>query len=348
MVRRQLLSLVLALAFAAAGCHHRHAPAAPGGAANNTYLFCFWNVENLFDDKDNSRKAAGDKLYDPWFAENPDILQLKLSRLTEVLLGMNGGKGPDVIALVEVESLRSAELLMNALNEKVSDPGMKYRYAIAKEIHVGRHIAPAVISRLPVLRDRVKLHGRGQRILEVHVNVRDQDLVLMVSHWTSRISDRDGTKRGRYGDEIYGTFRGMYHSNPKVDFLACGDFNDTPADASVTDRLHATDDKEAVLNGVEEPRLFNLFAAKAAEGWGTHYERGTWYWFDQIAVSRGLLDEEGWSCDPRTARAVPTPARPGDRRSPHPPWKFGGPYNKAARGYSDHFPVSVELTLRTP
>ena len=83
----------------------------PGGGANNTYLFCFWNVENFFDDNNDGRKAAGDKVYDPWFAENPDILKLKLSRLTEVLLKMNGGKGPDIIALAEVETPRAAELL---------------------------------------------------------------------------------------------------------------------------------------------------------------------------------------------------------------------------------------------
>jgi endonuclease/exonuclease/phosphatase family metal-dependent hydrolase len=348
MTRRRSLWLLFALALVPAGCHNRPALATPGGGVNNNYLFCFWNVENFFDDNDDGRKAAGDKLYDPWFAENPDILRLKLSRLTEVLLSMNDGKGPDIIALVEVETPRAAELLKDALNEKVGDPGMKYRHVICKEMHVGRHIAPALITRLPVLRDRVKLHGRGQRILEVHVNVRDQDLVVLVSHWTSRVSDHTGAKRAKYGDQIYGTFRGMYETNPKVDFLVCGDFNDTPADESVLDHLHAVGDRDAVMNALEDPLLFNLFAARAAEGWGTHYDRGTWYWFDQIAVSRGLLDEEGWSCDPKTAKAVPTPARPGNRRSPHPPWRFGGPHDKAARGYSDHFPVTVELTLHAP
>jgi endonuclease/exonuclease/phosphatase family metal-dependent hydrolase len=348
MTRRRPFWLLLALALVPAGCQSPPGQPTPEIGANNTYLFCFWNVENFFDDQNDGRKAAGDKIYDPWFAENPDILKLKLSKLTEVLLKLNGGKGPDILALAEVETRRAAELLRDALNEKIDDPGMKYRQAISREMHVGRHIATAVISRLPVVGDRVKLHGRGQRILEVHVNVRDQDLVVMVSHWTSRVTDHTGEKRAKYGDQIYGTFKGMYKANPKVDFLVCGDFNDTPEDASVRDHLHALGDREAVMNAIEEPLLFNLFAAKAAEGLGTHYDRGRWYWFDQIAVSRSMLDEEGWSCDPQTATAVPTPARPGDRHSPHPPWKFGGPHDKAARGYSDHFPVTVELTVHAP
>jgi endonuclease/exonuclease/phosphatase family metal-dependent hydrolase len=315
------------------------------GVAKNTYLFCFWNVENFFDDNNDGRTAAGDKVYDPWFAENPDILQLKLSRLTEVLLKMNGGKGPDIFACVEVETRRAAELLKDALNEKLGNPALNYKEVICKEVQVGRHIAPAVISRLPI--GRAKLHGRGMRILEVHVNVRDQDLVLVVSHWTSRVSDHTGDKRAKYGDQIYGLFKGMYKTNPKVDFLVCGDFNDTPTDESVRDHLHAVGDKEAVLNAVEEPLLFNLFAA-AEKGVGSHFDRGRWYQFDQIAVSRGMLDGEGWTCDPQSAAVVPTPPRPGDRHSPHPPWKFGGPRDKGPRGYSDHFPVTVELTVHAP
>jgi endonuclease/exonuclease/phosphatase family metal-dependent hydrolase len=351
--RQTLLALVVLLVLAAAvaglfpdGCQKRPTTEEAAGGANNTYLFCFWNAENFFDDNNDGRHAAGDKVYDPWFAENPDILKLKLSKLTEVLLKMKDGKGPDIIALVEVETPRAAELLKDALNEKLGDPSLYYKYLLCKEVHVGRHICPAVISRLPA--ERAKLHGRGMRILEVHVNVRDQDLVVLVSHWTSRVSDHTGEMREKYGDQIYGTFKAMYKSNPKVDFLVCGDFNDTPTDASVRDHLHAVGDKEAVLNAVEEPLLFNLLAAAADKGLGSHFDRGRWYLFDQIAISRGMLDGEGWSCDPQTATVVPTPPRPGDRHSPHPPWKFGGPRDKAARGYSDHFPVTVELTLHAP
>src|SRR4051812_24013141 len=44
----------------------------PGGVGQQTeFLFCHWNVENLFDDEDNGRKGPGDKEYDPLFANNP-------------------------------------------------------------------------------------------------------------------------------------------------------------------------------------------------------------------------------------------------------------------------------------
>jgi hypothetical protein len=50
LVRRLRLALSLAaLAVLLAGCHRR--TPRPADAAAGDYLFCFWNVENFFDDK---------------------------------------------------------------------------------------------------------------------------------------------------------------------------------------------------------------------------------------------------------------------------------------------------------
>src|SRR5215468_5916848 len=83
-------------------------PASARQAKAKPILFCFWNVENFFDDKPNPKLEKADRTFDDFFAKNRKMLELKLQRLTQVLLGksMNGGNGPDVIALAEVESLR--------------------------------------------------------------------------------------------------------------------------------------------------------------------------------------------------------------------------------------------------
>jgi endonuclease/exonuclease/phosphatase family metal-dependent hydrolase len=343
-----VLLAVLCIGIVYAVCQRPTSAHEEVGGNNNTFLFCFWNVENLFDDHNDGRTGTSDVIYDPWFAENPDILQLKLSRLTEVLAQMNRGRGPDVIALVEVESSRAVTLLKDAMNKKLANQALSYKYTAFKDVKGGRHIAPAVISRVPIVSDRVRLHGRTQRVLEAHLRVQGIDLALLTTHWTSRITDRTGEKRGKYGDLIYGIFKGMFLSNPQVDFLVCGDFNDTPEGASVVDHLHARAELEAVMRATSEPLLFNLFASRAVKGVGSHYSGGKWYLFDQIAVSRGMLDQVGWSCDPNSAAVVPTPPRPGVRKTPHPPWRFGGPHDKGTRGYSDHFPVTVQLRVHGP
>lgn len=336
--------LLLALSLAAvvvAGC----SPLRPGGAAGR-YQFCFWNVENLFDDQNDPSDQPADKQFDDWFARNRAARQEKYEHLSEALLGLNGGRGPDVLAVVEVESVRAAELLRDALNARLADPSLHYQHVLMKDLDAGRHIAPAVITRLPVRAGKTRLHGSRLRILETHIDVNGHDLVLVVSHWTSRLTDKEGDRRDKYADQVYGLFRAMYHATPAVDFLACGDFNASPDEPSVAEHLHATADQRAVAEELFSPRpepvLLDLLADKDPREFGTHYYR-KWLIFDHVVISPGLLDNQGWGCDPDSVRVVNSLHRPGDRLRR--PWRFGNPRDRGPRGYSDHFPVTVQLRV---
>jgi len=339
-----ILCVLTAVFLLSVGCSPTgEAQGRPASAADG-YLFCFWNVENFFDDRNDSRKGPGDKEYDGWFADNPQILKLKLAKLTDALLRLNGGKGPDILALAEVESLRAAELLQQALNARLPDPSLHYQNILMKEVAGGRHIATAIITRLPAAKNRTRLHGKRQRILEGHIEVVGHDLVVFASHWTSRLNQ--GSERGRasYADSIYGSYHAMHKSNPAVDVLICGDFNDTPQDESVTKHLHATGDVQAVLRGGDPPLLLDLFADKdPSAGFGTHFYR-KWIIFDHLVASPGLLDRAGWSCEPDSVQTVHTLYRPADRQKR--PWRFGGERERGERGYSDHFPVTVRLKVQ--
>jgi endonuclease/exonuclease/phosphatase family metal-dependent hydrolase len=297
-------------------------------------------VQDLFDDHNDHRTAPGDKEADSLFAEHPQILQAKLDHLSEALLKMNDGKGPDILAIAEVENTRAAELLQKTLNDQLPAETPPYGAPLMKEVWAGRHIAPAILTRLPLVRDRTRLLGKKLRILEGHIKVNDHDLVIIASHWTSRLTDKTGSQREKYGNQIFGTFKGMYMSNPNVDVVVCGDFNDQPGAPSVTEHLHAVGDPKTVLHSTrQEPYLLNLFAGKDPQQWGTHYYRHdhTWFIFDQIAVSPGMLDDQGWSCDPATAQAVQRYSADPQR---HP---FG--FTRDGHGYSDHFPVTARLKV---
>jgi endonuclease/exonuclease/phosphatase family metal-dependent hydrolase len=150
-------------------------------------------------------------------------------------------------------------------------------------------------------------------------------------------------QRNKYGDVIYGAYRAMVEANPKVDVLVCGDFNDEPSDESIVKHLRATGDRQAVLKSGGEPLLYNLLAGKDAKQFGTHYS-GHWLIFDQIMVSPGLLGAEGWSCDVASVHPFKLLTKPGDKLGR--PWKFGGPNNEGPRGYSDHFPMTVQLRVQ--
>jgi endonuclease/exonuclease/phosphatase family metal-dependent hydrolase len=355
----QLALLVVLLAGLALSWLLQSRPTAPPAGAAATpdgdILFCHWNFENLFDDQDDPRRQV-DEEYDNWFARDAQVRQLKYQRLAEALLRLRDGRGPDIIAGNEVESLRAAELLCEELNRRLPAEVPPYQHVAFVELKdAGRHMAPCVISRLPLREAR--LLGRRQRILEVLVSHNGYDLVLINSHWTSQLSDKgnDPTRgRGAYATVIAERFRHWYQQRPDIDLLLCGDFNTPPDDPLLRERLGITDRREE-LQG-PPPRLFGLMMGKPADRYGTIYYSGKLpdghhfsgpLIYDQIAVSPGLLDDHAWTCLPETLE-VPTEGlvRTGTRHRQ--PWRFGGPGDQPfGRGYSDHLPVLLTLRVLT-
>jgi endonuclease/exonuclease/phosphatase family metal-dependent hydrolase len=348
--RRRLLGLPLLLLVVAVGCN------APE-AASGDYLFCFWNTENFFDNKVNGWRNEPDKTFDRWFADEPGVFEQKVKNLTEVLAALNDGKGPDILALAEVEvESESAKVLMDSLNKAIKSGTPPYKHILMKNPHGGRNIATAILTRLPVVGDRTQLLGKRHRILEGHIEVDGKELVVLATHWTSRVSDKAGEGRDKYADQIYGRYRAMHKSNANVSLLICGDFNDNPDDASVKEHLHATGDVNEVKAGGDVPLLYDVFAKlwaeKKSEGKvGTHFYRGKGFIFDHLVVSPGMLNGAGgWQCDVDTARIIAHPDRfviPRGRNKGH-PLAFGTEKEKvplAERGVSDHLPVTVRLRL---
>ena len=343
-----VLALLILFLAAYAVYVNRHPPAMVG---DGDYLFCFWNTENFFDDKVNGWNNEPDRDYDRWFAQERDAFAQKVKNLTEVLAPLNDGMGPDILALAEVEAeSRSAEALVESLNQNIRASTPPYKSILKLNPHGGRNIVTAIITRLPVEADRTQLIGRRLRILEGHIDVGGQDLAILATHWTSRISDERGDGRARYADQTYGRFRAMYKSNPDVSLLVCGDFNDNPDDPSVTDHLHASGDLARVRAGGDPPLLFDVFADlwaanKGGREVGTHFYKGRAYIFDHIVVSPGMLNGKGdWQCQTDTAEIVKH--RFMDRRGR--PYRFSPDQDNSSSiklGASDHLPVTVRLNL---
>lgn len=322
-------------------------PAPPG-----SLVFMLWNVENLFDDRDDRRNSIDDP-YDNWFATDPETRTLKYNHLAEIILQVNGGRGPDLLACCEIESIRATELLRDTLNSRLGEGLPKYDHIAMKELdpNAGRFIAPCVISRVPLDANRTRLLGTNNlRILETYATENGHDLCLIASHWTSQRSD-DGTRKGRgrdrYAMTIYAEYLKLLDANPSADVLVCGDFNDRPNSPSVSQTLHMTGDRSLVVPTRTEPRLLGLLTNKSPVEYGTHYYSDPLI-YDQIGVSPGLLDAQGWTCNPESV-AVPTAGMIRDRSRVRKPWRFGDrDDDEKGRGYADHFPVTVQLSVAAP
>jgi endonuclease/exonuclease/phosphatase family metal-dependent hydrolase len=323
----------------------------PGTGEAGSYLFCFWNVENLFDDSDDRRNRIDDD-YDNAFAVDTGLRKLKYDRISDAFMRMNGGAGPDVIACAEVESTRAAELLKEALNARIADPGRRYTAVAMKDLNAGRHIAPCVISRVPVVPGATRMHGGNLRILETRLTANGHDLTVVAAHWTSQLRQSDGghgeAGREKYARIIHQVVAGVTRQNPTADVLVCGDFNDTPESAEVVGVLQAVGDRGKVTASADQPFLLALMAGKPADRYGTLWYGGKPLIYDHICVSAGMLDRAGWGCEPDSVTTVTEGLiRSGATRRQ--PWRFGDPdqaVKPADRGYADHFPVAVRLTVQ--
>jgi endonuclease/exonuclease/phosphatase family metal-dependent hydrolase len=281
------------------------------------------------------------------------MFRLKVDRLAEALLMMNDGRGPDIVAVCEVESEKCMNALKDSLNERLTKTGKedaKYEHVLFLGDHLGRRFAPGILTRLPVEADRTRKitnkAGNG-RTIEGHIKANGHDLAVLAAHWTSRLDYGNGgdhaERRFSYAKDCYGRFKAILKDNPDADVILCGDFNDEFKDPSIRDGLHASANVEEVRNAVDEPRPLDLFANWPANGEprGTIYGRGHWSIFDHICVSRGLLDDKGWSADVASA-AIFAPRELRNARGE--PFRFGDS-KSPQHGYSDHFPVTVRLKL---
>lgn len=62
----------------------------------------FWNLQNLFDT--GASAIAADLEFTPAEGWAEEGLEQKLDNLTEVIAGMHGGRGPDLLGLCEIEN----------------------------------------------------------------------------------------------------------------------------------------------------------------------------------------------------------------------------------------------------
>jgi endonuclease/exonuclease/phosphatase family metal-dependent hydrolase len=165
MQRTGLPALLISL-FLGAGCT---SPTTTLDHADDGVTIMTFNVENLFDTRDDPGKD--DRTYLPLEAKqtpehkracaqvevatwrdqcldwdwNEDILDRKMSSVAAAILQVNDGRGPDILALQEVENVRVLEQLRTRY---LADAG--YRPAILVEGDDNRGIDVAFLTRLAI------------------------------------------------------------------------------------------------------------------------------------------------------------------------------------------------------
>jgi endonuclease/exonuclease/phosphatase family metal-dependent hydrolase len=310
-----------------------------------------WNVENLFDNEDDPANEADDEfLPSGWWRWDEDHYEIKLGNLADILARLRG----HVVCLQEVENRRVLQDLCDLLRRR---HGMNYAHIIHRDGPDHRGIDVAVLSMFePVAETWITPVEKQRDVLIAMLKPHGHEMTLLVNHWKSRWGGRAKTQemRDRQAAAVRAEVDALLTDGPRAAVMVVGDLNEDFGDPCVTDRLRAVSDLGAVLSDPEGRLLFNLHATLNVSAQGTIYYRrdAVWNSFDQMCVSRAMVDDTGpagWRVKKRSYRVprwqrllledgTPKPFRPV--RDP-----ATGKY-RFLEGYSDHLPVTVELELR--
>lgn len=313
----------------------------------------FYNVENLFDTVDDSLTMDEDYTVNGKNHYSKTDYIEKINNTAKVISEIGSGKidsGPCIIGLAEIENFKVLDDLVHSIKLQHFD----YRI-IQKDSPDRRGIDVALLYKeedfLPLDTEFIEVrlwNERGERIytrdiLYVNGILDDDELHIIVNHWPSRRGGktRSETKRMKTAYLVRQLTDRIFLADPKAKILILGDFNDDPTDKSI---------KEGLLKPVEDENdifhpFFNPMEIMFKKGWNSMAYRDGLHLFDQIILSSSL--KSGVSSEDEYVFYRAGIYNPSYLISQKGKYK-GYPLrsfenNHYAGGYSDHFPVYVQL-----
>lgn len=321
----------------------------------SNYYVAWWNLENLFDSENSPRrtdkvKRAIQKDIKGW---TPKLCDRKIAQLASVIAQMNGGAGPDLLGVCEVENRYVLDQLANEVSVLLD--GRKYNivHADTKDAR-GIDVAFLFDKRLlKAPKDQVFFHVVMRRhatreILQVNFTTHSgRTWTVFGNHWPSRSGGQYESAGYRHiAGETLGYFhqRALSEHGNNTPVLAMGDFNDEPFDISLATHALSTRQRSKVV-GADNPRFWNLMWPVIGIPDGTYYFNDEPTLLDQFLVNKNMANQDSpirAEVDTVEVLRFPGAYSTGKYRSPKP---FGGMGNRVdENGYSDHFPIGMWVT----
>ncbi len=321
-------------------------------ASPESFHVANWNVENLYDPFDDPDNPFDDEFLpnNPTTRWNVVRFETKLDNLARVISGMNRGEAPDLLGLQEIENRYVLKELVKRLPGKPygivhydsPDPrGIDTALLYNQDVFTLRHSMTHAV--------RLKWRRETRDILQATLEAPSgKRLHVFVNHWPSRGGGREESDPDRFtaAQTLARAIAWIQAREPDAHILILGDFNDEPSSQSVRTVLNVA--PYPSRSGYRANRLYNLAAAKSAQGWGTffHSFRGQtdWRMYDQIIASGSLLesarieydDDSLWILQPDYM----TEGRGRRKGAPIPSFVAQEHYRG---GYSDHFPIAARF-----
>lgn len=317
-----------------------------------------YNVENLFDIEDDPATDDKEFLPDGSYRWTENRYRRKVRNISSTLSRLGEWGYPALIGLVEVENVKVVRDLVYSEALRKEDYRMSVsRGADPRGIDVALLWDPKLFRRVdareiphygdllsyPLRRDprnKVERSGTGRNTLWVTLEQRHSGALLdcFVLHLPSRRGGVRSTSadRVRICEKLRRVIDDLLEQRPDARILIMGDFNDDPDSPSIIRGL------QAKPVGEEPPQDHVLYNLASAASMGSHYFDRHYWLPDQIIVSGALLRSGSPIYVRERTMEVFTPTFLKDRRQ-RPRRTYQGLYY--AGGYSDHYPVYIELVI---
>ena len=308
------------------------------------YSVAFYNLENLFDTIHDEGKEDYDFLPDGRYEWGTKKYEAKLKNLAQVLSELSRDRvpqGPACIGVAEVENKR-------VLDDLLKQPALsQYKY-VHYEGPDERGIDCALLydpARFQVEHSRLvystPLDGDTTHLtrgfLVVDGKLAGERLCLIVNHWPSRGNEEK--YRLHAARQVKALKDSLFREDGNLKLLVMGDLNDDPMNES----LQVLGARKNV-DEVGEQEFYNpWWKTLEDDGIGTLCYRGKWNLFDQIVLTRPLLDGKAGGLH-YAGHEVFRPDylfQHDEKYEGYPLRTHGG--RKWLNGYSDHLPTIVYI-----
>lgn len=323
--------------------------------STDTLFVAFWNIENLFDTKDDPLTQDEEFLPDGEKAWTDERLDKKMYNLARALKFMNDSKAADVIGFAECENKKVLETFVSRY---LKWRNYKIIYAESPDergIDCGFLYDSDKFSFVKSNSYEIKKlnHSPTRLILEIELKARNnENIVFFVNHWPSR---RDGASESEYkrieaAKVLKSAVNKLFEKNENEKIIIMGDFNDEPSDESILTSLGAEPLKCELIGNQSEKtaggKLYNSSYHLYEKGMGTISYRGGWNMFDQIIISSGLLNKQGMTflCGSFSIFDNDLVATRSGKYEGTPFPTYAG--KRYLGGYSDHFAVTAKFLIK--
>lgn len=316
------------------------------------HTIAFYNLENLFDTINDPIK----------FDESTPIMELKanpyeaykkkVKNMALVLADIGHEVSKNVPAIIGVCEIENQEVLEDVINDSaLRDKNygiIHYHSPDARGIDVALLYQKQLFTPTSTSSHELKIYDN---ITRKRTYTRDQLLVsgyldgefmhFIVNHWPSRSG---GEAKSQYNRVAAGKLSkylvdSLHVIDPYAKVFIMGDLNDNPNNLSIKKGLKTEKDR----NKVDFKGIYNPFENFFKDGLGTTAYRDSWSLFDQIMITKPLLEKDYTTFQFYKAgifnKDYLITTKGTYKGYPFRSWSDGG----FSGGFSDHFPVYIYI-----